>query len=81
MGELKAATDMVRHSFEAVQQSNAEVRNAQVDTLENAYEDLRSAIDDLPDETPIQGAVTSLQPQIAAVQSARQQLTSGVECP
>jgi hypothetical protein len=80
-GEVKAATDMVRHSFEAVRQSNAEVNNAQVEALENAYEDLRGAIDDLPDETPIAEAVRSLQPQIAAARSARQQATSGVECP
>jgi hypothetical protein len=80
-GEVKAAADVVRHSFEAVQQANAEVRNAQVDTLENAYEDLRGAIEDLPDETPIAEAVRSLQPQIAAVRSARQEVTSGVECP
>jgi hypothetical protein len=80
-GEVKAAADVVRHSFEAVQQANAEVRNAQVDALENAYQDLQGAIDDLPDETPIAEAVRSLQPQIAAVRSARQEVTSGVECP
>jgi hypothetical protein len=80
-GEVKAAADMVRHSFEAVQQANAEVNNAQVEALENAYQDLRGAIDDLPDETPIPEAVRSLQPQIAAVRSARQEVTSGVECP
>jgi hypothetical protein len=81
MGEVKAATDMVRHSFEAVQQANAEVRNTQVDALEGAYGDLQNAIEDLPDDAVVQEAVTSLQPQIAAVQSAREQVTSGVECP
>jgi hypothetical protein len=80
-GEVKAAADMVRHSFEAVRQTNAEVNNTQVETLENAYQDLQGAIDDLPDETPIAEAVRSLQPQIAAVRSARQEVTSGVECP
>jgi hypothetical protein len=81
MGELKAATNDVRNSFQAVSQSNAEVKNAQVDTLTNAYDDLQGAIDDLPDETSIQDAASSLQPQIAAVQSARQQVRSGVDCP
>jgi hypothetical protein len=81
MGELKEATNDVRASFQAVSQSNATVKNAQVDTLTNAYDDLRGAIDDLPDETSIQDAASSLQPQIAAVQSARQQVRSGVDCP
>jgi hypothetical protein len=80
-GEVKAAADVVRHSFEAVRQANAEVNNAQVEALENAYQDLQGAIDNLPDETPIAEAVRSLQPQIAAVRSARQEVTSGVECP
>jgi hypothetical protein len=81
LGELKAATSIVRHTFGAVQQSNSEVRNNQVDALETAYQDLGNVITDLPDDISIQDAANNLQPQIAAVQSARQQVTSGVECP
>jgi hypothetical protein len=72
MGEVKAAADMATHPFDAVQQSNAEVKNAQVDALRNAYEDLQVAIADLPDDaTVVEDAAASLQPQIAAVQAAR----------
>jgi hypothetical protein len=81
MGEVKAAASMVRPSFDAVQQSNAEVNNAQVDTLRNAYEGLQSAIANLPDDATVEEAATSLQPQIAAVQSAREQVNSRMECP
>jgi hypothetical protein len=81
MGEVKAAANMARHSFDAVQQANAEVNNAQVDTLRNAYEDLQSAIAALPDDATVEEAATSLQPQIAAVQSARDQVSSRMECP
>jgi 3'-phosphoadenosine 5'-phosphosulfate sulfotransferase len=81
VGELKAARDDARNSFQAVSQANAAVRNAQVDALVNAYDDLQNAIGDLPDEATVQEAATSLQPQVAAVQSAREQVRSGVECP
>ena len=81
MGEVKAAANMVRHPFDAVQQSNAEVKNAQVDALRNTYEDLQSAIADLPDAATVEDAKASLQPQIAAVQAAREQVSSRVECP
>jgi hypothetical protein len=43
----------------------------QVDALINAYDDFQNATADLTDETTVQEAATSLQPQIAAVQSAR----------
>jgi hypothetical protein len=81
MGEVKAAANMARHSFDAVQQANAEVNNAQVDTLRTAYEDLQSAIADLPDDATVEEAASSLQPQIAAVQTARDQVNARVECP
>ncbi len=81
MGEVKAAANMARHSFDAIQQANAEVNNAQVDTLGNAYEDLQSAIANLPDDATVEEAATSLQPQIAAVQTAREQVSSRMECP
>jgi hypothetical protein len=81
MGEVKAAANMARHPFDAVQQSNAEVNNAQVEALGNAYENFQSAIADLPDDTTVEEAATSLQPQIAAVQTAREQVSSRVECP
>jgi len=81
VGEVKAARDDARNSFQAVRQANADVKNAQVDALVNAYDDLQNAINDLPDDTTVQDAANSLQPQIAAVQSARQQVRSGVECP
>jgi hypothetical protein len=82
MGEVKAAANMARHPFDAVQQSNAEVKNAQVDALRNAYEDLQSAIAALPDDATVgEDAKASLQPQIAAVQAAREQVSSRVECP
>ena len=55
MGEVKAAANMARHPFDAVQQSNAEVKNAQVDALRNPYEDLQSAIADLPDDATVEG--------------------------
>ncbi len=81
MGEVKAVANMARHSFDAVEQSNAEVKNAQVDALRNTYEDLQSAIADLPDDATVEDAKASLQPQIAAVQAAREQVSSRVECP
>jgi hypothetical protein len=55
-----------------VRQANAAVKNAQMDALANAYDDLQNALGDLPDDTTVGDAATSLQPQIAAVQSARQ---------
>jgi hypothetical protein len=50
MGEVKAAANMARHPFDAIEQSNAEVKNAQVDALRNTYEDLQVAIAALPDD-------------------------------
>jgi hypothetical protein len=82
MGEVKAAANMARYPFDAVQQANAEVKNAQVDDLRNNYEDLQVAIAALPDDATVgEDAKASLQPQIAAVQAAREQVSSRVECP
>jgi hypothetical protein len=81
MGEVKAAANMARHPFDAVQQSNAEVKNAQVEALRNNYEDLQVAIAALPDDATVEDAKASLQPQIAAVQAAREEVSSRVECP
>jgi hypothetical protein len=81
VGEIKSARDDARNSFQAVREANTTLKNVQVDALANAYDDLQNAISDLPDEATVQEAATSLQPQIAAVQSAREQVSSGVECP
>jgi outer membrane biogenesis lipoprotein LolB len=81
MGEVKAAANMARHSFDAVEQANAEVKNAQVEALRNNYEDLQVAIAALPDDATVEDAKASLQPQIAAVQAAREEVSSRVECP
>jgi hypothetical protein len=78
--ELKTAMDDARDSYNEVVDSAAEVGNDRVDTVVDAYEDLQNAIDDLPDETTIQDGAASLQPEISAVVSARQDLRTGSGC-
>lgn len=81
VGDLKNAQDQVRTTFNDVKSSAQKVQEAKAGELEAAYQNLDKAIQDIPNTATLNQAATSIAPQVAAVEAAQTQLSSGLSCP
>lgn len=81
VGDLKNAQDQVRTTFNDVKSSAQRVQEAKAGELEAAYQNLDKAIQDIPNTATLNQAATSIAPQVAAVEAAQTQLSSGLSCP
>ena len=78
--ELEAARDDVGEALEQVISDASDLAGIRVDSLQTAFGDLRTAIDDLPDDTSISDAVDELEPQFDAIGTAFQAIFAGLNC-
>jgi hypothetical protein len=81
VGDFKQARDQVRTTFNDVKQSAQTVQEAKVTELEQAYQDLDTAVTAVPDTATLVQARDSIAPQVAAVEAAQSQLDAGLNCP
>lgn len=78
--ELEAARDDVGEALDQVISDASDLAGVRIDSLQTAFGDLRTAIDDLPDDTSISDAVEELEPQLDAIGTAFQGIFAALNC-
>lgn len=81
VGDFKAARDEVKANFEQVKLTAQNMKAAKVADLETAYQDLDSAIQNIPETATLQQAMSSVAEQVTAVEDARAQMNAELNCP
>lgn len=81
VGDFKAARDQVKTAFGTVKTTAASVQDSKVEDLEKAQQDLDKAITNVPNTATLNQAMTSVTPQVTAVQQAEAKMTAGLSCP
>jgi hypothetical protein len=78
--QVKDATEKVRDEARDAAQAVRRVEDVRYQDLRDAQDDLRETIDDIDDDEPIAQARAQIQPQVATVLAAREQLTASLNC-
>jgi uncharacterized phage infection (PIP) family protein YhgE len=81
VGDFKNATEQVKTAYNNVKTSSAAVQEAKTAELDAAYTNLDKAISSVPANATLQQATQSVTPQVQAVQTARDQVNAGLQCP
>lgn len=80
MADIDAAEQNLVEAWNDVVAAAADYTNANIDSLQTAYYNLMTAINNIPSTDTVQQAMQSIQPQIQAVASAWQQLYTNLNC-
>lgn len=80
-GDYQSAWFGVRQDFLELRDFRYELADANVTEVNDAIEDLRRAVDALPDDISVPDAIDSLEPELAAVRSAFSALNEELNCP
>jgi D-aminopeptidase len=81
VGDVRKAREDVEKSIAALKKSAAQVKTARTDALETANADLDKTIKNIPNRDTLAEAAATIQPKVAAVETARAQLQTQVNCP
>lgn len=81
VGDFRAAREQVKTAFADVKTSAQAVQGAKLADLEQAYQQLDTAVSSVPDSATLNQAAQSIAPSIAAVEAAQTQTRSGLNCP
>jgi hypothetical protein len=81
VNDLKKAQEQVREAYNNVKTSAQAVQEAKTAELDAAYANLDKAIAAVPATATLNQAVQSVNPQVQAVQTARDQVNAGLQCP
>lgn len=81
VGDFRAARDQVKTAFATVKITAASVQDSKIGDLEKAEQDLEKAIAGVPNTATLNQAVTSVTPQVKAVQTAEATMKAGLSCP
>ncbi len=81
VGDLRAARDQVKTTFATVKTTAAGVKDSKIEDLDRAQQDLDKAITNVPNTATLNQAVTSVTPQVKAVQTAEATMKAGLSCP
>lgn len=81
VGDLRAAQDQVRTTFNDVKTTAGTVRAAKAEELEQAYNQLDRTVREIPETATLQQANESIATDVAAVEAAEAQMRSGLNCP
>ncbi len=81
VGDFKKAEDGVRTAYNNVKTSAQAVQEAKSSELDQAYTNLEKAMRSVPSNATLQQAAQSITPQVQAVQTARDQMNAGLQCP
>jgi SepF-like predicted cell division protein (DUF552 family) len=78
--DYRDAWDAVQEAYEVVVIDRAALAEANVDRLEQAHDDLRDAVEDLPEDLTAPDAVADLEPAIEELRAARDEVAGDLEC-
>ncbi|MFE6846138.1 hypothetical protein [Streptomyces sp. NPDC057686] len=78
--QLKSAYDAVQADWKKVKESSSALKSAEKEAVTTAAENLKKAYEDLPGDTTGKDAITQLQPQIQALDTAAAQATTANNC-
>ena len=78
--EVEEAQEDVASAYEDVLDSGADVTDARLDDLESAFDDLDASVDDVSGEDTVGEAITSIAANAQAVEAARADVRSAVNC-
>jgi hypothetical protein len=78
--EFKEAADNVQESAQDAARAVRRVEEERAEELRDAEIDLNDAVDDVDNDEPVAAAIAQVQPQIAAVVAARDQMTASLNC-
>lgn len=78
--DVKAATDQIKESWNAVVQDAKDVKNVSTGQIKSQYEDLKNGIENRPKDKPISETLASLEPTIKAFSDSFRQLLNGLDC-
>lgn len=81
VGDFRKAEDGVRTAYNNVKTSAQAVQEAKTAQLDQAYANLDKSMRSVPNNATLQQAAQSITPQVTAVQSARDQMNAGLNCP
>jgi hypothetical protein len=80
VGDVKKAQEEVTQSIAELKASLQELDQAKLQALEVANDELDKNIQTLPEQDTLAEAAATIQPQVEAVEAARAQLSSDLEC-
>ncbi|MFE5541873.1 hypothetical protein [Streptomyces sp. NPDC056492] len=78
--QLKSAYDAVQTDWKNVKEHTSALKSAEKDAVTSAAENLKKAYEGLPGDTTGKDAITQLQPQIQALDTAATQATTANNC-
>ncbi len=80
VGDVRKAKDNVDRAMSDLKRSASQVKEARTNALERATDDLDRTIQTLPNRDTLAQAAATVKPKVAAVEAARAQLESQVNC-
>ncbi len=78
--DLKQAQQDVRSALANVKQAASKLKEAKVEQLETSQQNLEKAVNDIPDDSTIAEALTSITDRVKSFSDTRQQLFSLANC-
>jgi hypothetical protein len=78
--DVDATRASIQDAWDAVKESAADVGEADDTAVEAAWQDVATAIDDIPTDVPISEAIGPVQTAADAVRSAFDEMSNGVGC-
>jgi hypothetical protein len=78
--DLSSAADNVDEAWDQVVEDAKDVKNANTDAIESAYDDLKNAIEDRPTDKPITEVLAGLEPKVRAFAQAWKDLAGSFDC-
>ena len=80
VGQLKDAEKKVDQASQAVVTSAAAVKEAKIDNLQAAHQNLQKTVNSIPDSATVKEAMVSVAPQVKAVTDAAGQVRTSAQC-
>ena len=80
IGELKDAEKKAEQAGQAVVTSAAAVKEAKIDNLQAASENLQKTVNSVPDSATVTEAMVSVAPQVKAVNDAAAEARTSAQC-
>jgi prophage DNA circulation protein len=78
--EIRSAREEVSNTYNDLKGATANVAEDRTDALASATDELKAAVDDVPDDATVRQAVTSLKNEAANVEAARKGVASELNC-
>ncbi|MFT4469479.1 hypothetical protein ACMX2H_06155 [Arthrobacter sulfonylureivorans] len=80
LDEIRSAREEVSNTYNDLKGATANVAKDRTDALASATDELKAAVDDIPDDATVRQAVDSLKNEAANVETARSGVASELNC-